>query len=43
MDKCSHAKESSINVGDTVIIKQPKHNKLTSKFKANHLLYIAQI
>ena len=33
MDKRSHAKESSINVGDTAIIKQPKHNKLTSKFK----------
>jgi hypothetical protein len=32
MDKRNHAKESNIYVGDTVIIKQPKQNKLTSKF-----------
>ena len=29
MEKRSHANESSINVGDTVIIKQPKHINLT--------------
>ena len=32
-DKCNHAKNTDLNVGDKVLIKQPKQNKMSTPFK----------
>ncbi len=32
-DKCKHAKNTDLNVGDKVLIKQPKQNKMSTPFK----------
>ena len=31
-DKCSHAKSTDLNVGDKVLVKQPKQNKMSTPF-----------
>jgi len=32
-DKCNHARNTDLNVGDKVLIKQPKQNKMSTPFK----------
>ena len=32
-DKCNHAKNTDLGVGDKVLIKQPKQNKMSTPFK----------
>ena len=36
-DKCSHAKNTDLNVGDKVLIKQPKKDKMSTPFKPEPL------
>ena len=39
-DARSHAKPSPITVGDTVIVKQPKRNKLSARFSSKSFIVI---
>ena len=34
-DKCANAKERTFNIGDTVLVKQQKKNKLCTRFNPN--------
>lgn len=36
-DRCSHAKSTDLNVGDKVLIKQPKQDKMSKPFKPQPL------
>ena len=41
-DKRTNAKDPNINIGDTVIVRQPKRNKLSPRFEPNRYQVIAK-